>query len=95
MEVTMNRFYEVLSSINPCQNIVTVTFLEGEYFGEKAILSNNQKLYESKESILPIELDNLKGNLTNGLIRINGYKVYAENIGNRKKLTSLIHTANL
>lgn len=81
----MNNFYEKLSDLYPYNDTVTMTILEGEFLGEKAIYSKGTLIFESKEGIFPALFVN-EDNKSQNMMQSEHGRVFFENLGNQKKM---------
>ncbi len=84
------NFYEVLDGMNPNQYNLAMTVLEGEHFGEKVLISNRRIVWASgKPGFFRTHVRELEelanGELTQGIVIIDGVRVFCELLGSGKK----------
>lgn len=83
----MAGFYATLQELNPNHQNVAVTIVEGDHSGEKAILSNQELLWESNgNGFFSRHRDMVKTAAMNGIMEADGQKIYCELLGSQKKI---------
>lgn len=83
----MSNLYEVINELFPYYDNYVATIIEGKHIGEKALLSNENVVYESKANVFSIEtLLKLAHDPLDGIHVIDDQKIYFESLGTEKKL---------
>lgn len=83
----MDDFYELLNGLHPDSDNREAIIIEGEHFGEKALFSKGEMIYETKKGSFCEELKKeiLEGHC-HGLIQRGEQRVFCEVLGSEKKL---------
>lgn len=83
----MSEFFEKIEECNPnCENIV-LTCLDADALGEKAILTNRELVWQSREGGVFSHLDtSLPALKKSGTMQINGRSFFCEYLGQEKRL---------
>ncbi|MCR4656604.1 MAG: XdhC family protein [Lachnospiraceae bacterium] len=83
----MNGYYKALKSCDPNEETITLTVINGDAAGEKAVISGEKPVYYSKENgflkLHEKELCSLSGS---GIVTVDGFQIYHEKLGHEKKL---------
>jgi xanthine dehydrogenase accessory factor len=83
----MNNPYEIISNLHSYYDNQAATVIEGKNFGEKAIFSNGEMIYESKEGAFSAEAKiKIMSNRTEGLLSLDDCTIYSEALGNEKRM---------
>lgn len=83
----MMEFYEVIGSLYPEHENVVATIIEGEDFGEKAVFSKGEIIYESKKGSFSMDMYNkIRNDKSNAPVQIDGQRVFSETLANEKKI---------
>lgn len=83
----MLDFYNVIEGVNPDQQNLAMTVLEGESMGQKALLSNGCLIWESeKDGFFSRHRKEIEKVSVERLIMIEGARVFCEILGREKKL---------
>ncbi|MBP3880309.1 MAG: XdhC family protein [Lachnospiraceae bacterium] len=88
MEVSRTKeFYEQVNELNPNYESVSLTVIEGDDIGEKALCSNRKLVWTSEEAgFFRSHADLVGGICESGMHVVDGRHVYAEILGHEKKL---------
>lgn len=84
--VTMKNLYEKIAACNPNQENVVLTGADSEIFGEKALLTQGQIVWEQGEKHFFHLHEQEAAACEFGLVEIDGKKVFCEGVGTQKKL---------
>lgn len=90
----MKELFQKIRELSPNSKNVLFTVLDGENFGSKLILSNDEKIFEfdaktsgkSSLSFFNQNMDKILSLKESGISEIGGVKIYAEFFSNEKKL---------
>lgn len=83
----MKDFYQIIDELPPYYDNMVVTVIDGENFGEKAIFSKGNLVYESiEESFMKRYQDKILSDIHNGLLLVEGQRLFCESLGSEKKL---------
>lgn len=83
----MQNFYHAIDEVNPNHLNLAVTVLEGESFGEKALISNHEIIWKSENSGYFIRNQaELKQIQDGGVYTIDNQTVFCELLGQEKKM---------
>jgi xanthine dehydrogenase accessory factor len=83
----MDDFYELLNGLHPDYDNREAIIIEGEHFGEKALFSKGEMIYETKKGSFSEDLKKvIQGDHFSGLIQKDGQRVFCEVLGSEKKL---------
>lgn len=83
----MIGFYEKLGLLHPDCDIMAVTILDGSHFGEKALFSKGNLVFETAQGMFSESYQKeILENYKNGILQVDGQRVYCEALGNEKKL---------
>ena len=83
-------FYEAIDEADQDKTTLLITVIDGEYAGEKALFSASEPMWASDADGFASFMDSHKDKLLSisesGIIELDGYTVYAELLGNNKRL---------
>lgn len=83
----MFEFYSMIQELNPNRQNMVMTVIEGNNFGDKAIISNNNIVWESKENGFFFHNSDVVRTVdTNCIFEAAGQKIYCELLGSQKKI---------
>ena len=83
----MLELYKNIENCNPDAQNVVLTVLDGEAFGEKALVSDGQLLWEGKEhGFFTGHKEALKQRFNESLTVIDGSKLFCDSLGQEKHL---------
>lgn len=83
----MLDFYNTIEEVNPDQQNLAMTVLEGAAIGQKALLSNGCLVWESeKNGFFSRHREEIEKVSENSLVMIEGTRVFCEILGREKKL---------
>lgn len=83
----MLEFYNVIKEVNPNQQNIAMTVLDGECSGEKALLSDSRLVWESaQDGFYTKHKDELRNFEKTGIKIIGGQRVFCDLLGNEKKM---------
>ena len=81
------QFYEVINEADFKEETRLLTVADGEYAGEKALITSRGAEWESNENgFISLHENELTGISSNGLFTIDGTRVFAELLGREKHL---------
>lgn len=84
------ELYEEISGLNPNYENYILTLLEGEGFGEKALISNREIAWMSDaDGFFTQHAEEAAAVSESGILDIDGKRIYAELLGHEKKLVVL------
>lgn len=83
----MPDFYRCISQLNPNNQNIAMTVIDGAYFGEKTLFSNNRKIWSQNDtgffSRCQPELDKIQGS---GIYTIEETQIFCDILANEKTL---------
>lgn len=80
-------FFHEIEKMNPNHRNMAMTVLEGGAFGEKALITNESLVWESRAGgFFSEHRAEIEGISNGGIIEIGGYRVFCEVLGQEKKL---------
>jgi len=82
----MKEIYRAIKSLNPNLENKVFTVIEGQFAGEKAVLTGDDFIFETDSGFFAGNKNQLKEIKNSGITEINGTKVYCEILCNEKKL---------
>lgn len=83
----MSDFYSAVREANPNRQNIAMTVIEGEAFGEKALLSNHEIVWQSEGTgFFARNEEAVKAVQDGGVYPIGGQKVFCELLGQEKKM---------
>ncbi|MGC4018651.1 MAG: XdhC family protein [Muricomes sp.] len=83
----MLELYKNIENCNPDSSNMVLTALEGDFFGEKALVSDGQLVWESKEDgFFSCHREELKQEFKSNLVEIGGTKLFCDNLGHEAHL---------
>lgn len=83
----MREFFEAIEGCNPNRENRTFTVIQGEGYGERAVLSGEVPVYLSRaDGFLAAHIERLTELRETGVFDVAGSSVYTERIGTEKKL---------
>lgn len=81
----MSEFYEMVNQLNPDNRNLALTVIDGEAFGEKALLSGRNMIWRTKGSrFFPACQKELEQIGEGGLYTVGGQRVFCELLGQEK-----------
>ena len=78
----MTDFYRKIKTLNQSVNNYALTFVNGENYGGKIIVSDGRIIWQSVKDIS----FTLPSSITNGIHEISGQKIYIESLNNLVKI---------
>ncbi len=83
----MHAFYEVIQNLNKNNVNVILTVTQGAHAGEKAVISEERLIWETKEAgFFSENLNLLKSVENSGMLQVGEEKIYCELAGSQKKM---------
>jgi len=83
----MSEFFKAVKSCDPNTESMTVTVIDGEHIGEKAVITGGSFSYLSeKDGFIKKHEQEITAVSDSGVREIDGIKVYLEYVGHEKKL---------
>ncbi len=80
-------FYEEIKKLSKYSSNYALTVLEGDFAGEKALISDSRLIWSSKENgFLEKNITDVLSKIDSGVVDISGTDVYVEELGHEKKL---------